>query len=651
MGNLKQFSTEMQRLTIYSDEQVLSEMAYAQNLGVTTNELKQATMAAAGLAAKYRLDLSTAMMLVGRAHEGQTAMMSRYGIILDDTMTAQEKYNKIIQIGLDNFRLAAEQANSASGSWKQIKNELGEVAEALGQIFVTLAKSEKPGAVSALGWLAQSIKDQNEKAKEACYDLGMTIRIYKGLLAETGKWMAGGFEGNIFQKHRDVYTREGEDRGDISEALEAERRALAENQRMKVLLAAKQAAIPIEGVTAAAPKPLSLADQKKETETILKLYQDMFNGMKSSGGDYYSFSKESETAYFNAFKVNCNLQRQEYEKTIKDKNLLDKWQLSQMEQFNKRNEESQRQVSSQRAQITASMYEQMQNFGDDYFQAQKALLDIQYQDYSKFIKDKTLLDQWYNNQLTKISQDTSFVWQQFKGVVGETKGALAEFFMTFENGEDVLRSFGTAMQRMFANIAAEIAMYQVLMAMGMNPGSMGVQNPIGGSGGGGASGGGMGLLGQFAQGMSGGITSWLQGIFTAPPVAFGGSSAGISPTMDLSTYVNPTTGMGFHHGGIVGTNSGIPRPGLGDFYNAIRLHEGTQRLAPDEYRAILQSGEKVQSRAEVNSEKYARNAPAQKQDVNIRQIIVKNEDEIPEAMNSAKGEKVIITRLRNAGII
>jgi len=49
----KAYAAEMQKLTIYGDEQILSQMAYAKNLGVTTDKLQEATTAAIGLAAKY----------------------------------------------------------------------------------------------------------------------------------------------------------------------------------------------------------------------------------------------------------------------------------------------------------------------------------------------------------------------------------------------------------------------------------------------------------------------------------------------------------------------------------------------------------------------------------------------------------------------
>jgi len=94
---MKKYAATLQSMTIYGDEQILSQMAYGANLGITTEKLQAATKAAIGLAAKFRLDLSSAMMLVGRASQGQTQLLTRYGIVLDETLTPQEKFNELLK--------------------------------------------------------------------------------------------------------------------------------------------------------------------------------------------------------------------------------------------------------------------------------------------------------------------------------------------------------------------------------------------------------------------------------------------------------------------------------------------------------------------------------------------------------------------------
>lgn len=137
ISQFKEYASEMQSLTIYGDELILSQMAYGKNLGVTTEQLKDATKAAIGLAAKYRLDLTSAMMLVGRAALGQTQMLTRYGIVISQTLSDQEKFEELLRIGADAFHLAEEAAQDAAGTFTQFKNTIGDVAEDIGGPIVT----------------------------------------------------------------------------------------------------------------------------------------------------------------------------------------------------------------------------------------------------------------------------------------------------------------------------------------------------------------------------------------------------------------------------------------------------------------------------------------------------------------------------------
>ena len=133
---MKMYAAEMQKQTIYGDELILSQMAYGKNLGINTEQLEAATTAAIGLAAKYRLELNSAMMLVGRAALGQTQMLTRYGIVLDETLGPQEKFSALLKIGAENFHLAIAETETAAGAIAQFKNAIGDLSESLAEPFL-----------------------------------------------------------------------------------------------------------------------------------------------------------------------------------------------------------------------------------------------------------------------------------------------------------------------------------------------------------------------------------------------------------------------------------------------------------------------------------------------------------------------------------
>jgi hypothetical protein len=135
---LKDYAAELQRITIYADEQIISQLAYARNLGVTADRLRDTAKAAIGLSAKYRIDLQAAMMLVGRAFQGQTQMLTRYGIVLDDSLDSTEKFNELLRIGAIAFGLAEEAAQSNANAIVRWRNAYGDIKEKVGTPFLSL---------------------------------------------------------------------------------------------------------------------------------------------------------------------------------------------------------------------------------------------------------------------------------------------------------------------------------------------------------------------------------------------------------------------------------------------------------------------------------------------------------------------------------
>lgn len=159
------FSGEIQNTTMYADEQVLSSMALMKSMGMVAGKIEEATKAAVGLAAAYGMDLSTAMLLVTRASRGQTYALARYGIILDENLTKEQKFQKVLEIGTNYFSLAEQAALSYAGAKRQMANAIGDVMEEIGKMIV-----EGLGLIEWMNNVKKSAKelsaDLSEFAKE-----------------------------------------------------------------------------------------------------------------------------------------------------------------------------------------------------------------------------------------------------------------------------------------------------------------------------------------------------------------------------------------------------------------------------------------------------------------------------------------------------
>ncbi|MFA6451735.1 MAG: hypothetical protein WCX65_19845 [bacterium] len=148
-SKFQKFASEMQSKTIFGDEQVLGVMAYGKAMGIAADQIEDAGRAAIGLAAKYNIDLQTAIGLIARANLGNTTMLKRYGVVLDESMTKEQKFAALLKIGGDSFGLAEAKTKTYSGALAQLKNNFGEIEEAIGKmISESLSLTSKIGVLS-----------------------------------------------------------------------------------------------------------------------------------------------------------------------------------------------------------------------------------------------------------------------------------------------------------------------------------------------------------------------------------------------------------------------------------------------------------------------------------------------------------------------
>jgi len=161
----KKWASSIQQRTKYGDEALLDLMSMGAAMGkMHGEELQNATKAAVGLASAYRLDLKAAMRLVARARVGDTASLKRYGITLDAALNDQEKFNKVIEIGTNNFKLAEAEAKTYAGAVQQMKNAVGDVREEIGE---ALAPAVQRSAKAIKTWAEDNQKKIGEWADMA----------------------------------------------------------------------------------------------------------------------------------------------------------------------------------------------------------------------------------------------------------------------------------------------------------------------------------------------------------------------------------------------------------------------------------------------------------------------------------------------------
>jgi len=151
---LKEQASAMQRVSRYGDEQVMAAQQVLLGHEMDVEVMEKATRATLNLAAAKKMDLAAAAELVGRAFEGETSTLSRYGIIIEEGLEGTEKFDAVMEKIQSRFGTAAQaDINSYAGRVEQLSNAWGDVKEKLGD---TVTKSsEVNAAIVALTELFQ----------------------------------------------------------------------------------------------------------------------------------------------------------------------------------------------------------------------------------------------------------------------------------------------------------------------------------------------------------------------------------------------------------------------------------------------------------------------------------------------------------------
>jgi len=124
----------IQNVTPFGDEEVLLAITrFTQLTQITGKELDTIIPAAVGLSVVMDTDLKSAFEAMAKAVQGNFSAFGRYGIVLESTMSDQEKLNSIIAKGSAAFPIAIERVNTLGGAWERIKNKIGDKAEDIGK--------------------------------------------------------------------------------------------------------------------------------------------------------------------------------------------------------------------------------------------------------------------------------------------------------------------------------------------------------------------------------------------------------------------------------------------------------------------------------------------------------------------------------------
>lgn len=166
MTKFEAFAASIQKVTIYGDEEVLALMQLMKSLGVTSAALEQATRMSIGLAAATGRDVRSMAMYVALAQQGEFTMLRRYIPALRKTTDATEQLQIVTDFAASGFKIAEAQAQTASGSWDQLKNATSDLFEIIGDPALDQMTIKMRNVKISIEGVSKGIKYLGEKVKD-----------------------------------------------------------------------------------------------------------------------------------------------------------------------------------------------------------------------------------------------------------------------------------------------------------------------------------------------------------------------------------------------------------------------------------------------------------------------------------------------------
>jgi hypothetical protein len=171
---LKEYASEVQNLTATGDEQSLSLLGLAVNMGIVSEKREEALEGAIGLAKAYEaagLTQETAMKGIALAYQGEFTQLQRYIPVLRSAQTDTEKMAILQRNMADGFELAKAETETGAGALEQYQNLVGDLKEKLGD----LVKEALLPIVRILSNLAMVLNEHPALFKSVATSIGILV--------------------------------------------------------------------------------------------------------------------------------------------------------------------------------------------------------------------------------------------------------------------------------------------------------------------------------------------------------------------------------------------------------------------------------------------------------------------------------------------
>jgi len=295
---LEKFASAIQDITGIGDEDLLGLQSEALRKGLDPAAIEEFTIAAVGLASQIGVELPTAFDLLTKSANGQTETLSRYGIVVDQSLDTQGKFNEVLKQGQEGFALAAEDSEDLGKRLEALKGRWGDLQEAVveavsgitgdGSDGITLIENLILDATDAVGIWAEAWGEWADFAMKAIGSVGGVLQSFGDRIAGFSAILGALSAGSSFSEALEIARGQvgerisaREQRGSrIAEARENARRRreqrLADSNQVVADALAQGDVVSVNAIAAKNKDKVAKEDNKaKQKERLRKVVEDI----------------------------------------------------------------------------------------------------------------------------------------------------------------------------------------------------------------------------------------------------------------------------------------------------------------------------------------------------------------------------------------
>lgn len=204
--NLKNFASEMQKVSTVGDEQLIPLMANLISSGRTEEETMNIVRASLDLSASGMVNLETAIKQLNNSYNGSIGLLGRQIGELKNLTEEELKSGKAVDIVAKKFKGMSEETTKATGTAEQLANTWGDLKEEIGAPIETgILAPFRQGLIDMIDTTITGIKNLKKAIQDAKTDAENISAVESGSATNEQLIAAYDYEKKRLEDLRDIY--------------------------------------------------------------------------------------------------------------------------------------------------------------------------------------------------------------------------------------------------------------------------------------------------------------------------------------------------------------------------------------------------------------------------------------------------------------